>query len=141
MIAPPPYFVSFERRPHEDDGPHGGDHVVGRDVLHLRRGKFHNQPHEAHTDQHQPSRNHPLRRGPPLTDAGLHLFYRPSTDVSEAAINFSPQSVRFLFLTLLSHIIKASIIKPGGAASGERGDRSLTPSHLFSRQLVNTDLK
>lgn len=34
-----PYFISFERRPDQDDGSHGGDHVVGRDVLHLHQDK------------------------------------------------------------------------------------------------------
>lgn len=41
-----PYFESFERRPHEDDGPHGGDHVVGWDLLHLCQG----EAQSAHAD-------------------------------------------------------------------------------------------
>lgn len=32
-----PYLKAFERWPHQDDGSHGGNHIVGRDVLHLQQ--------------------------------------------------------------------------------------------------------
>lgn len=43
-----PYFVSFERRPDQDDGSHGGDHVIGRDVLHLSREEVRSDPQSPH---------------------------------------------------------------------------------------------
>lgn len=33
--VPTPHLVALQRRPHQDDGPHGGNHIVGRHVLSL----------------------------------------------------------------------------------------------------------
>lgn len=33
----PPHLEAFERRPDQDDGSHGGNHVVGWDMLHLHQ--------------------------------------------------------------------------------------------------------
>lgn len=32
-----PYLKAFERRSDQDDGSHGGNHIVGRDMLHLHQ--------------------------------------------------------------------------------------------------------
>lgn len=33
--VPTPHLVALQRRPHQDDGPHGGNHIIGRHVLSL----------------------------------------------------------------------------------------------------------
>lgn len=131
-LISPPYLVSFEWRPDEDDGSHGGDHVIGRDMLHLSRRKvpisstnltadvqLHINQYRLNTDALSPLCECSDWWMVGFQTPGLHSFYWPPKNVFGGRDQFLQWKQPLLFLSLLSHIIKASIIKPDAGVSGE----------------------
>lgn len=128
-----PYFISFERRSNEDDGSHGGDHIIGWDMLHLSREKFRSVPQSSRrcTVTHKSTSNQhkcPLPCPPPPPPWVVRLmdgeFQTPGSIclidclwmfLRQGSISHWKHSL--LFLSLLPHIIKVSIIKPDAGVS------------------------
>ena len=135
-LSSPPHLVSFEWRPDEDDGSHGGDHVIGRDMLHLNRGGGRGNVPISSTNLTADVQLH-INQYRLNTDAlsalcecsdwwmvgfqtpGLHSFYWPPKNVFGGRDQFLQWKQPLLFLSRLSHIIKVSIIKPDAGVSGE----------------------